>query len=368
MVRILHIVTYMGRGGLETMLMNYYRQMDKNLIQFDFLVHRQEEADYDREILAAGGKIYRIGRLIPWSPSYKKELVSFFREHPEYRIVHVHQDCLSSVALACAREAGIPVRIAHSHNASQDKNWKYPVKLFYKRKIAANATDLMACSDKAGKWMFGQRHPFQVVPNAVDVNRFAFSEGLRAKIRNELGLDQKFVLGHVGRFHSVKNHRFLLQVFADYHKKNPQSLLLLAGDGPEREAMEQLAQQFQIAESVRFLGSCSNIDELLMAMDVFCFPSLYEGFPVSLVEAQAEGIPCLISDRITRECSVCSDLVQFVPVDQGTEPWVQALEQLQGRKAQRRSRAQAIRDAGFEITCEAHRLQETYLKMAEDLV
>ena len=143
MIRVLHIVTYMGRGGLETMLMNYYRHIDRNKVQFDFLVHRDFEANYDQEILSMGGRIYHISRLIPWSKIYRNKLKKFFHEHPDYRIIHVHQDCLSSVALQCAKECNVPVRIAHSHNSSQDKNIKYLFKCYYMRKIPVYATDLL---------------------------------------------------------------------------------------------------------------------------------------------------------------------------------------------------------------------------------
>ena len=155
-IRVLHIVTYMGRGGLETMLMNYYRHIDRTKVQFDFLVHRDFEADYDAEILSLGGKIHHVSRLVPWSKSYQNELRTFFKAHPEYRIVHVHQDCLSSVALKVAKECGVPVRIAHSHNNNQDKNLKYLIKLHYMKKIPAFATALdvwrktVSCYGKCG--------------------------------------------------------------------------------------------------------------------------------------------------------------------------------------------------------------------------
>ena len=154
MIRVLHVVTYMGRGGLETMLMNYYRNIDRSRVQFDILVHRNFEADYDKEILSMGGRIFHISRLVPWSRSYRKKLKNFFLEHPEYRIVHVHQDCLSSVALQCAKECGVPVRIAHSHNRNQDKNIKYLIKLYYMKQIPKFATEYFACSKEAGDWMF----------------------------------------------------------------------------------------------------------------------------------------------------------------------------------------------------------------------
>ena len=177
MVRVLQVVTYMGRGGLETMLMNYYRHMDRNRVQFDFLVHRPFEADYDAEIRALGGKIYRVSRLIPWSRTYRAELRNFFCAHPDYRIVHVHQDCLSAVALQCARDCGVPVRIAHSHNSSQTRNIKYPIKCYYMKQIPAAATHLFACGRQAGDWMFGGS-PYQVIPNAIEVPKYRYDPQL----------------------------------------------------------------------------------------------------------------------------------------------------------------------------------------------
>lgn len=179
-IRVLHIVTYMGRGGLETMLMNYYRHIDRNKVQFDFLVHRDFEADYDAEIRELGGKIYHISRLIPWSHSYREKLKHFFREHSEYKIVHVHQDCLSSVALQCAKECGVPVRIAHSHTSSAVKDLKYLIKKYYMKKIPVYATDLFACGKQAGNWMF-RGNDFRVIPNGICVQDYIYSEKKRKK-------------------------------------------------------------------------------------------------------------------------------------------------------------------------------------------
>ena len=175
MIRVLHVVTYMGRGGLETMLMNYYRHIDRSKVQFDFLVHREFEADYDEEIKSLGGRIYHVSRLVPWSRRYKAELRRFFRTHPEYKIVHVHQDCLSSVALQCAKDCGIPVRIAHSHNSNQDKNIKYLFKRYYMRKIPETATELFACGKAAGDWMFGGK-TYRLLPNAIAAGKYIYEE------------------------------------------------------------------------------------------------------------------------------------------------------------------------------------------------
>lgn len=189
MVRVLQVVTYMGRGGLETMLMNYYRHIDRSRVQFDFLVHRPFEADYDAEIRDMGGKIYRVSRLIPWSRAYRAELRNFFHAHPDYRIVHVHQDCLSAVALQCARDCGVPVRIAHSHSGNQTRNIKYLIKRYYMKQIPAAATHLFACGRQAGDWMFGGS-PYRVIPNAIEVPNYRYDPQLSRQVRQERGLAQ----------------------------------------------------------------------------------------------------------------------------------------------------------------------------------
>ena len=318
-LRILHVVTYMGLGGLETMIMNYYRRIDKEKLQFDFLTHREEEAYYDKEIKALGGNIYHLPKLNPFSLSYKKALKNFFLSHPEYKIVHVHQDCLSSIILKAAKECGVTVRIAHSHNSSQDKNLKYLLKLYYKRFIPEYATHLLACGEKAGKWMFSGAK-FDILNNAIEVDKYTFSPQKRDEIRKELNIsDNTLVVGHVGRFSEAKNHTFLLKIFNEICK-NKDALLLLAGDGELRQDIEAQAKQLGIYDKVAFLGRRNDVYSLMQAMDVFVFPSLYEGFPVSVIEAQAAGLPCLISDGIPPE-SVLTDLVKILPLTASENIW-----------------------------------------------
>ena len=361
-LRVLQVVTHMERGGLESMLMNYYRYIDREKIQFDFLVHRQERAAYDDEIEAMGGKIYRLPRLVPWSKAYLTALNRFFDEHPEYRIVHVHQDCLSSVILKAAQQHNIPVRIAHSHSANQDKNLKYPVKLWYKRSISKYATNLFACGEDAGDWMFGGE-PFQIINNAIDVAAYTYVPTKRQEMRRQLGLENEFTIGHVGRFNQPKNHPFLLDIFAALLKKEPNAVLLLVGGGEGMSKMQEKAQELGIAEHVRFLGVRSDVADLMQTMDVFVFPSLYEGLPVTMVEAQAAGLPCLISDKIPPECILTNGLVGVLPLSAEPETW--AAKILEKKNLPRIDRRSEIAAHGFDITTEAVKLQKFYLEAAE---
>lgn len=357
-IRVLHIVTYMGRGGLETMIMNYFRHMDRSKVQFDFLVHRDFRADYDDEIESLGGRIYRIPRLVPWSRSYRNTLAQFFCAHPEYKIVHVHQDCLSSVALKIAKKCGIPVRIAHSHSASQDKNLKYLLKLYYKRSIPTYATELFACGEEAGRWMF-HSEPFRVVNNAIDTNLYAYNPQRTREIRSALKIPHDaFVVGHVGRFDAVKNHTFLLDVFAEVNQQDPNSVLLLVGDGNLRPEMEKKAADLGIANRVIFTGIRSDVPDLMQAMDCFAFPSIYEGIPVTLIEAQAAGMPCIISDGVPVECAK-TNLLKQIPLSAGANTW--AKEILSKRCCPRQNTRETIIKSGYDIEANAQWLQDFYI-------
>lgn len=361
-MRVLQVVTHMDRGGLETMLMNYYRHMNREKVQFDFLTHRQERAAYDDEIEALGGKIYRLPRLVPWSKSYLAALNQFFDDHPEYKIVHVHQDCLSSVILKAAEKHGVPVRIAHSHNANQDKNLKYPIKLWYRRDIPRYATNLFACGKDAGDWMFGNT-PYQIINNAIDTAEYTYALTKRTEMRRQFGFADDLVIGHVGRFNPQKNHPFLLDIFAALLKKEPTATLLLVGGGEDMPKIQAKAQALGVAEHVRFLGVRSDVADLMQAMDVFVFPSLYEGLPVTMVESQAAGLPCIISDKVPPECILTEGLVAVLPLSAGPEIW--AAKILEKKNLPRTDRRSEIAAHGFDITTEAVKLQEFYLEAAE---
>lgn len=358
-IRVLHVVTYMGRGGLETMIMNYYRHMDRSKVQFDFLVHRDFRADYDDEIESLGGVIYRLPRLVPWSRRYHAALNHFFSAHPEYRIVHVHQDCLSSVILKTAQRHGIPVRIAHSHSSSQDKNLKYLLKLFYMRQIPRYATQLFACGKEAGDWMFCGA-PYRIINNAVDAKKYVFSSDVRQQMRTQLGIKQDaFVVGHVGRFDAVKNHSFLLDVFAQLREQRDKTVLLLVGEGALRDDIEKKAIALGIADSVIFTGVRKDVHHLMQAMDVFVFPSLYEGIPLTLIEAQAAGLPCLVSDGVPNECAK-TDLVEYCALKDGAAAW--ARKALQKAGTARNNTLPQLQRSGFDIRENAAFLQNFYLE------
>ncbi len=358
-VRVLHIVTYMGRGGLETMLMNAYRHIDREKLQFDFLVHRDFRADYDDEIESLGGKIYHLPRLNPFSPAYHRELDAFFRMHREYRIVHCHLDCMSAIPLSAAKKAGVPVRIAHSHNSNQDRNWKFILKRLYMRKIPSSASHFFACSQEAGEWMFpGQT--FTVIRNGINSDAFSFNPHTRSSLRQALGIDEQLLFGHVGRFAPQKNHVFLITVFHKIYMQNPDARLLLVGDGELRNQIEEQVNQLNLENAVIFVGSQANTAPYYQAMDLFILPSLYEGLPLVLVEAQASGLPCVISDQVSPECMITQDLVSVQNLDASPVKWADHI--LRRTCSNRISHAEEVKARGYDITETAKWLETFYLR------
>ena len=358
-VRILHVVTYMGRGGLETMLMNYYRNIDRNLVQFDFLTHRSFQADYDQEIEQLGGKIYHLPQLNPFNPVYLRSLDSFFKEHKEYKIVHSHLDCMAGIPLKYAKKNGVPVRIAHAHNSSQVKDNKYFLKLYFKRDITKYADYLFACSKKAGKWMFSI-DKFYILNNAIDAEEYVFNKRIRKQIRTELGIKRDtFVCGHVGRFSIQKNHEFLIDVFAQIIQRHADSKLLLVGEGELKDKIQEKCRKLNLSNKVIFAGLRDDVPELLQAMDLFLFPSLFEGLGIAVIEAQAAGLPCLISDRVPIECKKTKQLVRQLKLEAGTEKWSEEAVRYIGYI--RKNTKMEIENADFDIKKNAVRLQKFYL-------
>ena len=355
-IRVLHIVSYMGRGGLETMIMNYYRHTNRTKVQFDFLVHRDFTADYDNEILALGGIIYRIPKLNPFSPSYFRALDSFFSEH-HYDIVHSHLDCLSAYPLKIAEKHGVKTRIAHAHNADQDHNFKYLIKAYAKRQIPKYATDFFACSKAAGQWMF-PGHEFRVLKNAIDAQQFIFNSRTEKEIKNKFGIQDKFVIGHVGRFSPQKNHNFLIDIFRYVEKSEKSAVLLLLGTGDRMEKIEAKVKKLGLKDKVVFLGSCNDIPEVLQALDVFVFPSLYEGFGIAAVEAQAAGLPCILSDRVPRECKLTEN-VEFLSLDLSPREWAEHIIRYKGEPKE--NQFDVICNAGYDIEENAKQLENFYL-------
>ena len=341
------------------MLMNYYRNIDRSQIQFDFLTHRPNKSDYDDEIIAMGGKVYYAPRLYPQNyPHYFKWMKKFFAEHPEYQIIHSHIDTMSFLPLKAAKKAGVPVRIAHSHTTAIDKDYKYILKRYFKTRINSVATHRLACGEEAGIFLFGKKE-FTVIPNAVDAEKFYFNEETRKSKRDELGFTDEFVVGHVGRISYPKNHEFLIRIFHELQKKDDKAVLTLVGVGEKEADVRRQIKELGIEDKVRFLGNRSDVAELYQAMDVFVLPSRFEGVPVVGIEAQFADLPCLFSDKTPVEVKF-SEKCQFIGLDQSPEDWADKILKTKESALRSNSREDIV-NSRYDIKS-AHDFLEAYYK------
>ena len=355
--RVLHILQRMEAGGTQALLMNIYRKIDRSKLQFDFLVVYSEKQFYDDEVLNLGGKIYRSTFREDLNLfKFCKYLNSFFREHnTEYDIVHVHAYTIGYFCLKYAEKWGIPVRIAHSHSNAVSKDFtrffKYPMKKLF----LIHANEYFACSKEAGDFLFGNKG-FKILNNSIDSKKFIYNDDNREQFRKQLGIDDCFVIGHVGRLSYQKNHKFLVQIFKEFVSQNPNSVLLLVGIGEKEDEIKKQVEEFGLNEKVKFLGNRADVNELYQAMDIFVMPSFFEGVPVVGIEAQFAGLPCVFSDKVPKEVKF-SQKIDFVGLGESLETWVKAIEKY--RNGSREELLGELENNSYNIKT-AHTLLENY--------
>lgn len=364
-LRILHVVGTMDFGGVETLLMTIYRQIDRNKIQFDFLCHNTVDCKFSDEIHELGGRMFFVnGPRHVGMRNYWKELYRFFCDHPEYQIVHSHKSDLNGLILRQAKRAKVTRRISHCHIA--DCTHTFPMSLLVKYSRFLNntsLTDRFACSVDAGRYLFGKNSHFQVLPNAIDIQRFTFDEEKRKAVRSELGLsDSTVLIGHVGRFADQKNHTFLIDVFSEYHKNHSDSILLLYGGGELEPMIREKVKALKLEDAVIFGGLQSDLSGAYAAMDMFVFPSLFEGLGIVAVEAQCCGLPVIASDMVPKEAKVI-DSMKFISLDAPAAQWAAAMEAARVSNADRAFCACQVESSMFNIETMASFLQNYYLNL-----
>ena len=358
-LRVLQVVPAMDMGGLEMFIMNVYRHIDRQKVQFDFLYHYSHPCVFDDEIEALGGHIFRSSvREDNKVFNYLLDLEQFFKAHP-YPVLHGHFSGFGAFYNHAAKKHGVAVRIGHSHNTQTEKSLTGLADAVLSSFLKYSATHRFSCGEKAGRALFGNRS-FEIYPNGIEVDRFLYDPQRDVDTRARLGLADAVVYGHIGRFTQQKNHEFLLDIFAEIAKRQPEARLLLAGDGPLLPAAEQHAAQLSIEDKVLFAGIQKDTPGLYSAMNAFVLPSLFEGFPVVLVEAQASGMPIFASDAVSPEAAL-TESVQFLPLSAGAEGWAKAILE-NGDK--RRDNRKTLFDAGYNTADTAQRLQEFYLSHA----
>ena len=324
MHRVLQVVPDMNAGGIENYIMNMYRSVDRERLQFDFLVHHRRRGFFDDEIEEMGGRIYRIPVLDDKNIiSYMMGLRGLFASG-DWKVVHGHAASLASFYLGAAERAGVPVRIAHSHGTSYLRTPKGYMKrlLFTRAKVHANVR--LACSTEAGRYLFG-KESFYLAKNAIVSERFAYDEVARMRVRNSFGIsDDELLVGHVGRYNLQKNHTYVVETFAELKQLHPASRLLLVGTGELRESIAKQVKELSLTDSVIMQDVTSEPEAFYSAMDVFVLPSLFEGLPLVGIEAQCSGLPCLFSSEITRETQI-SNLATFIPLADGPREWARTI-------------------------------------------
>lgn len=363
-MKVLNIITGgLKREGITTTQLVFMKNIDKSNIEMNIAAVRDNDPDIMEEFKKVGCKVIEF-------PDRNKKVVKYFYSlclelrKGRYDIVHVHgSSSLLVIELLAAKLVGVPVRIAHSRNTRcnymrLDKIFRV---IFY-----GTYTDALACGEDAGKWLFGNR-PFTIIHNGKDFSDFNFSNRLRKKERLMLGINNKIVIGHVGCFNEQKNHRFLIRVFEKIYEINSNTILYLMGDGPLYESIKDYVNELEIKDSVIFAGNVCDVSTRLQAMDIMILPSLYEGLPNVVLEWQAEGLPCLISDTITKECAP-TELVEFMSLEADPEKWAEKallmLENMGNRAENAEKAVRALRKAGFDIKNNAKDLVKLYEVLA----
>ncbi|WP_278965103.1 glycosyltransferase family 1 protein [Phocaeicola coprocola] len=365
-IRILNLFTIMNRGGAETMVMNYYRAIDRSKIQFDFMVHRQERGAYDDEIEAMGGRIFRMCPIYPQNLfRYQQMLKEFFDNHPEYQILHSHMSELGYFAFKEAIRHDVPVRICHAHGTPNFKSettkekFKYVIRETLAYLIRKSSTDYFACSKEAGEWLFGKKKKIIIMNNAIDITKFTYHREIAKQVRQEFNWENKYIIGHVGRFSSVKNHTFLIDIFNTIQKDMPNSILVLLGDGELKPQIEKKVSELKIENKVFFLGARNDVYRFYQTFDIFIFPSLYEGFGNVLLEAQACGIQSFTSKDVVPQYANITPLLHYIPLSYSAEHWKSII--LTYKDYQRKDMSKYIQDNGFDIHQNAEWLTNFYL-------
>lgn len=363
-IRILQITGGMNMGGIENFIMNIYRNIDREKVQFDFLIHQEEKQIFEDEIEKLGGKVYRIPSIRKSGYfKYKKNLKEFFQNH-SYKIVHSHYNELSGIILKVAKEYGVKIRISHSHIA-YPKYSNIITKFFgdYLRKLLKNSSSLkFACSNLAGEWLYGENGNYEVINNGIEANKYKLNEKIKIEKRKELKIEKdEIAIGHIGRLTEQKNHKFLIEIFSKLYEKNSKYKLFIIGNGELEEKIREQIKALNLEKNIIMLGVRKDVNEILQAIDIFVFPSLYEGLPVTLVEAQGAGLKCFISDTVTKEIDLESGLTEFISLDKSSEEWAEIIDK--NKEYIRKDTIDSLKSHGYDMTENAKNLEIRYIEL-----
>lgn len=363
--RILQSLATLDRGGAEAMIMSLYRNINRSQIQFDFLVNERDAPyAFEEEVLQLGGRIFKIPKFNGRNLRiYRKKVHQIFEKHQDWKIIHIHNTSSAMLFMDIAKRFGMKT-IAHAHFDHDLKEFRAYIQKILRKPIKHRADYLLACSRLSGAYVFNiPKEDVRVLNNAIETEDYLFNEQTRKRKRAKLGIKYETVIGHVGRMDDQKNHDFLIDVFREYQRLNPKSLLMLVGTGELREKLEKKVEEYGLTDTVLFLGVRADVNELLQAMDIFVFPSVFEGLPVTLVEAQAAGLPILASNRITEDVAI-TNLITFKSIDVEPLSWAKELDDLY--VLLRRNMKQEIKDAGYDVKQTVKELEEYYQNIMKE--
>lgn len=362
-IKVLYFVDRLRHGGIQQLIVEILRNVDTKKVQIDLLVFDDGETYPLEEVVKnLGVQLFKINAWIRTPLDYIKQakaLNKFFSEHHDYKAVHMHSSSKNFMVLKYAKKYGIKIRIPHSHNIGfQSKNKiKILVGDILKKPLKKYATHYFACSELAGKWLFGNEK-VKIIHNAVDYKRFKFNLEKRDELRKGLGIENKLVVGNVGRFTTQKNHTFLIDIFNEIHKQNEDTILMLVGIGEKEDEIKKKVQDLNLQDCVKFMGFCKNTNEMMWCMDMFLMPSLHEGLPVVGVEAQCTGLPCFMSkDVITKEIKIASN-VQFISLENTSKEWADIILK---SDLERKDNYKELKEAGYFIEQTVDELEKFYI-------
>lgn len=383
---VLHVIGRLDIGGAESRIMDLYRNIDREKVQFYFMQHTSDKCAFQEEVESLGGKVYHVTRFrVKNYFAYKMAWKKFFKEHPEIKVVHGHMTSTASIYLPVAKKEGVKTTIAHARSAGVDPGLKGVMTKFLRKNLYKKCDYRFTCSKMAGEAVFGnqklQERKAKFIPNAIEVDKFAFCQKTRDTIRYELGISDKFVIGHVGRFSHMKNHKYMLQILEkciqiEKEEKLLPVVFMFLGDGELKEEIQSMAIEKGISSRVLFLGNKKDVHRYYQAMDFFLLPSLYEGLPGTAIEAQASGVPGILSDTVTGE-AVITDLMQQRSIKENPGSWAKEImkqnrkleefsvdrlsENSQSVECERARYANEVKKASFDVKTQAEKMQKFYM-------
>jgi len=369
-IRVLQVIGALNIGGAETMVMNFWRYINKDLFQFDFLVYGNQIGDYENEAQKLGANVIHIDEPSKGYLKFIENVEKVLRNYGPYDIVHSHTLLNSGFIMRIAKKCGVNSRICHSHsthNRVKENLLTLGYGKYMKLLISKYSTAYLACGKDAGNYLYGEifREKGIIINNGIDTKKFKYNERIRNEYRKKLNIENKLVIGNIARFHKVKNLPFLIDVFAEIKSKNNNAILILVGDGEERNNIEKKVEKLRLNNDVLFLGLRSDISEIMQSIDIFVMPSFFEGLPVALIEAQAAGLPCIVSSNITEEIQLTQN-VEFLHLNMGYSFWAnKILEKV--NSFQRVDTSKMIEKAGYDIRREVEKLENVYLKSVRNI-